>query len=539
MENRPGDERSRPSSGTPWVPGTTVHACARHDGPAPDADGAPDAREPHTAPHGDADAPGPTTGTPGPDGRLHAPAPGEAPVPHGWPHAPDTPSAHTPDGRPHAAEAADAHGPDTAGVPSGGAGTGVPPYTGGPDAPLPGTAPRTPDPHGRSHAPEAQGTHAGEGGPYTAAPGGAHTTHGWPHTAGPAGIRPYGGAPAAPGWPQALAPDAPPYAVAAGPWVPGAAATPYPGAQYGAPGYGGWPPPQHWAPPPPPRRRGRGVLAASAVAATVALAALAASVVIVATTPPPQPVPTGENLSSHYDDRLAEPPAEVVVDIADHPLYDTATPRDIACDVPELDMGSDDSWEEFATATGDCLDELWAPVFEDLGLSAATPEITVTRESPDSGDEEGYTLAYYESDFERITVVLPNVRTLGGQIPARAREDVWVALMGHEYGHHVQYVTGILDISHELRRTSKTDEEELDTLRRTELQAECMAGIGLRAIAGDDEQALQWVNENFNGGGDLPTHGTATNRAHWLEEGWSETTVGGCNTYGASPGEVT
>ncbi|MFD6098071.1 neutral zinc metallopeptidase [Nocardiopsis flavescens] len=281
------------------------------------------------------------------------------------------------------------------------------------------------------------------------------------------------------------------------------------------------------------------MLAASAVAATVALAALAASVVIVATTPPPQPVPTGENLASHYDDRLAEPPAEVVVDIADHPLYDTATPRDIACDVPELDMGSDDSWEEFATATGDCLDELWAPVFEDLGLSAATPEITVTRESPDSGDEEGYTLAYYESDFERITVVLPNVRTLGGQIPARAREDVWIALMGHEYGHHVQYVTGILDISHELRRTSKTDEEELDTLRRTELQAECMAGIGLRAIAGDDELALQWVNENFNGGGDLPTHGTATNRAHWLEEGWSETTVGGCNTYGASPGEVT
>ncbi|MFY7069768.1 neutral zinc metallopeptidase [Nocardiopsis changdeensis] len=329
-------------------------------------------------------------------------------------------------------------------------------------------------------------------------------------------------------------PGVPPYAgapVHGGPWH-GAGVPPY------APVYAG--PPQ-WGPPapPPPRRRGLGVLAASAVAATVALAALVASVVIVTTTPRPEPTPTGENLAAHYDDRLSEPPAQVVIDIADHPLYDAATPQEVACDVPELDTASDDSWQEFATATGHCLDELWAPVFDDLGLSADTPEITVTRESPDSGDEEGYTLAYYESDFERITVVLPNVRTLGEQIPAQAHEDVWIALMGHEYGHHVQYVTGILDISHDLRRKSSSEEEELDTLRRTELQAECMAGIGLRAITGSDERSLRWVNENFNGGGDLPTHGTATNRAHWLEQGWSDATVGGCNTYDAAPGEVT
>ncbi|MFL1428878.1 MULTISPECIES: neutral zinc metallopeptidase [unclassified Nocardiopsis] len=354
------------------------------------------------------------------------------------------------------------------------------------------------------------------------------------------------------GAPQYGAPGASPYAGGAQgvPRYGGAAGMP--GAPYGGgmPAYGmqqyggydgqyGWPVQQWGPPPPPPPRRGRGVLAASAVAATVALAALVASVVIVVATPQPEPAPTGENLAAYYDDRLSEPPGRVTINIADHPLYDAATPQDIACDVPELDSGSDDSWEEFATATGHCLDELWAPVFDDLGLSVDTPEITVTRESPDSGDEEGYTLAYYESELERITVVLPNVRTLGGQIPAQAHEDVWVALMGHEYGHHVQYVTGILDISHEMRRKSASEAEELDTLRRTELQAECMAGIGLRAITGADERSLRWVNENFNGGGDLPTHGTATNRAHWLEQGWNEATVGGCNTYGAASGEVT
>jgi predicted metalloprotease len=47
------------------------------------------------------------------------------------------------------------------------------------------------------------------------------------------------------------------------------------------------------------------------------------------------------------------------------------------------------------------------------------------------------------------------------------------------------------------------------------------------------------LKQTDDGGGDLPTHGTATNRAHWLEQGWNEATVGGCNTYRAASGEVT
>ena len=417
MENRPGDERFRPPTATPWVPGTTVH----------------------TSPQ-------------------NAPA------------------------------------------------TGVPPYT----------APR--------HTPRSPQDPASP--PYPSHP--PHTPHPAPRGAAqgaPPGTAPYTGLMPPPGMPV---PGGPGRAAGTAPQAPG----------HNGP-YEGWAVPQYREPSAPRRGRGLWVLATSAAAAAVALAALAAGVVIVATAPPTEPAPTGENLAVHYDDRLFEPPAPVTVDIADHPLYDAAVPEEVSCGLPELDSSSDDSWTEFATATGRCLDELWAPVFDDLGLSASTPEITVTRESPDSDEDEGYTLAYYESDFERITVVLPNVRTLSGQIPSRAREDVWIALMSHEYGHHVQYVTGILDISHNLRYKSATEEEELDTLRRTELQAECMAGIGLRAITGADEQALQRVNANFNGGGDLSTHGTATNRAHWLEAGWNDTSVGGCNTYDAPSDEVT
>jgi hypothetical protein len=201
-------------------------------------------------------------------------------------------------------------------------------------------------------------------------------------------------------------------------------------------------------------------------------------------------------------------------------------------------MGSDESWEEFATVAGECLDELWTPVLEELRLHPEPPEFAVTRDSPDTDTEEGYTLAYYESDRGRITVVLPNVRELGAQIPVDEREDVWLALMGHEYGHHIQYATGILNVSHDMRLSAGSENDELDTLRRTELQAECMAGVGLRGITGADDDALRTVNFHFNGGGDLDTHGSAANRSYWLEQGWSGATVDGCNTYGASTGQV-
>ncbi|MCY9784466.1 neutral zinc metallopeptidase [Nocardiopsis sp. EMB25] len=280
------------------------------------------------------------------------------------------------------------------------------------------------------------------------------------------------------------------------------------------------------------------MLFGTSVAAAVALAALAASVVTVVNTPREDPSAGGADLGAYYDTALVAAPNPVEVDLVDHPLYAVATPTAVECDTPELDMDSDESWEEFANATGTCLDALWNPVMDELGLSPETPEITVTLESPDSGDEEGYTLAYYEGDYTRITVVLPNVRELGAFIPAEDQEEVWVALMGHEYGHHVQFATGILDLSYDMRVKAEDENEELDALRRTELQAECMAGVGLRAIMDGDADALDVVDEHFNSGGDLDTHGSAVNRSFWLEEGWSRGTVEGCNTYGADEDRV-
>lgn len=298
-------------------------------------------------------------------------------------------------------------------------------------------------------------------------------------------------------------------------------------------------------PPPGPRPRAsrhsdkaKAVLIAACAAACLALIALVAGVVTVANTPQEQSSPGGADLSTYRDGELFARPSPVEVDLVEHPLYDVATPPPVDCELPPLDVDANDSWEAFSQEALDCLDALWAPVLDELRLARELPEVTMSEQALPSDTAESFTMAYYESDRERITVVLPNVREVSNSIPSDEREVVWLALMGHEYAHHLQQATGILGVSHELRMSAGSEDDELDTLRRTELQAECMAAIGLRGLTDPEGDALEVVNRHFNAEGDLDTHGSAVSRTHWLQEGWENTTVRGCNTYGAEAERV-
>nr|WP_246425202.1 neutral zinc metallopeptidase [Streptomonospora nanhaiensis] len=137
-----------------------------------------------------------------------------------------------------------------------------------------------------------------------------------------------------------------------------------------------------------------------------------------------------------------------------------------------------------------------------------------------------------------ITVVLPNVSELARDVPDNSQESVWAALLGHEYGHHVQQATGILEESYAMERQAPTEDAELEALRRTELQAECMAGVAMQAMGGFDQAEIDRANTFLNSGSDLPTHGTSANRQEWFDNGASADTLEACNTYGAPVADV-
>ncbi|MFC4564754.1 neutral zinc metallopeptidase [Nocardiopsis mangrovi] len=278
----------------------------------------------------------------------------------------------------------------------------------------------------------------------------------------------------------------------------------------------------------------------SSFAALVALLVSVALMANTASSAPPAAQEGGVYDAAQFHSReLYERPRAIDLDITDHPAYDMPMPDTVSCALPGLDPESESSWRAFSDEIGVCLNDLWQPSLDELGLRTPAPTFNVTEDNPDIGStEEGMTLAYYEYDTLTITVVLPNVIELSRDVPDDSQEAVWTALLGHEYGHHVQQATGILDASYEMERRAADESEELEALRRTELQAECMGGVAMRGLGEFDAAEIDLVNEYLNGGSDLPTHGTSRNRQYWFDQGTVDATMDACNTYGASDADV-
>ncbi|GAA3758199.1 putative metalloprotease [Spinactinospora alkalitolerans] len=239
-----------------------------------------------------------------------------------------------------------------------------------------------------------------------------------------------------------------------------------------------------------------------------------------------------------YDARRYWAGEPVEIEVGDHPMYALPAPEAVDCAVPDLNPRSAASWEAFSAEVGGCLDEIWHPRLEELGLRPESPGFHILSEAPDdmvTSDEEGLTLAFYQDRDMSISVLLPSVTEVATTVPGGADERVWVALLAHEYGHHVQGQTEILMETYEMEYAASSENEALDVLRRTELQAECFSGVAVGAFADYDAADASFINETFNGSsGDLDTHGSSGNRMHWFEEGWELDTVEGCNTFAAS-----
>lgn len=121
-------------------------------------------------------------------------------------------------------------------------------------------------------------------------------------------------------------------------------------------------------------------------------------------------------------------------------------------------------------------------------------------------------------------------------------------VIAHEYGHHISYLTGILNEAHRaMQNSDKTRANQISV--RLELQADCYAGIwaaqlekyNIKIEPGDIEEALKAAHavgddrimadagqtirpENF-------THGSSAQRMQWFQTGLKNGDMSACNTF--------
>lgn len=193
---------------------------------------------------------------------------------------------------------------------------------------------------------------------------------------------------------------------------------------------------------------------------------------------------------------------------------------------------------EFVSVVLNDTEVVWTTIFEDYDMSYQAANLVLYSDSMNTGC--GYASSsvgpFYCSKDQTIYIDLIFYKQLRTQFNAPG-DFAMAYVIAHEVGHHIQYLTGILDEYNSLRSQLSTSEFNKLTVR-LELQADYLAGVWAKHVqgmgyleegdldealnaasaVGDDriqEQATGRVNpDNF-------THGTSKQRSTWFYKGFT------------------
>ncbi len=233
-------------------------------------------------------------------------------------------------------------------------------------------------------------------------------------------------------------------------------------------------------------------------------------------------------------------PVPSLASIGDNRLLRSGTVlAEVRCELPELGSARE-RLRAFYTAELRCLDRAWKPALNRAGVKFAPVAVNITDdpttacgELPPSGEATGLYCA------EDATIYLPRTRTLEAFGLTR---EAHIATLAHEYGHHVQHLSGILaDANGQLNRYPAGSPPDRELGRRVELQANCFAGVFLASAAGRGsitDDLGQAAVDDFRNWVDSDTHGASETQRRWAARGFRHGDAAHCNTWQAPSEDV-
>ena len=198
-------------------------------------------------------------------------------------------------------------------------------------------------------------------------------------------------------------------------------------------------------------------------------------------------------------------------------------------------------------------EDVWSDVFKSFGRTYTDPPLVIysgiTRTACGAGqaamgpfycplDKKVYVdMSFYDQLKRRFNV---------------SGDFAQAYVIAHEVGHHVQDELGILEKVQQLKEQAGSESEANQIQVRTELQADCLAGVWAnlndqmkkRLQPGDVEEALNAATQigddmiqRRTTGRVVPdafTHGTAAQRVRWFKTGLTSGRMDACDTFSTS-----
>lgn len=231
-------------------------------------------------------------------------------------------------------------------------------------------------------------------------------------------------------------------------------------------------------------------------------------------------------------------------------IYSVGTQPALGCRAPRAAPTNAGNVKAYNAAIKTCLDRSWLPMERRGGFKARSVVRMIhfngPVQTPCSGGvtQRSFYCGANEFIYMYINEPIKLYREWGAQGGSAGRTAAFMRqlfVMAHEYGHHVQEVSGVLEAEQRMRYQATSREGILQSSRRTELQASCYAAIFVGAnrrtlpVTGAARTQWNWLVAHT---GDFPPyprdHGSFSNNRFWMGRGWNSRNPGQCNTFTAS-----
>lgn len=192
------------------------------------------------------------------------------------------------------------------------------------------------------------------------------------------------------------------------------------------------------------------------------------------------------------------------------------------------------------------LNQTWQPIFEQSGVPFSQPKLVFYSQAGQSGCGAAQSAMgpFYCPSDNGIYIDTDFYGEMERKLGASG-DFARAYVMAHEYGHHVQTITGLSD---QIRSAQSQNPQQANALQvAMELQADCYAGVWAaknrkRIEPGDIEEGLNAAHAIgddtlMKNAGQRPveasfTHGSSQQRMEWLRRGLESGDEDQCDTFG-------
>lgn len=241
-------------------------------------------------------------------------------------------------------------------------------------------------------------------------------------------------------------------------------------------------------------------------------------------------------------------PAKQVVNtsLKNNTLYRAGSLPRVSCPAGSASIYSHSQLKALILKTSKCLDRGWAQIMRAQGLTWKRPGYAITSgrgrgacgDFPSGGSIVPYYCPRNETIYASTTAMVKGSGSSGGYGQLTDWHGGVVSMMAHEYGHHIQQLSGLSNEWWGQTLRSSSQSGKLALSRRFELQATCFGGMFMRSVSASYPVTPARRNTLYyfysrvgDWAGNPRDHGSPANNNRWFRQGYEKNKAYQCNTW--------